>query len=115
MKYGVLKESAEHYYNGNKVSKGAGIIPVTDNSAEAFNDKFEFIADEKKEVEQYLGLIEQKDKKEDSEKVDNFDDLPDDIEFPYHKGAGYYFLSDGTQVRGKKAAKEKQIEIDKEK
>nr|BDD48096.1 hypothetical protein 12 [Balneolaceae bacterium] len=33
---------------------------------------------------------------------DEFLRLPDDAEFPYHKGGGYWYLSDGTKIQAKK-------------
>lgn len=50
---------------------------------------------------------------QDDPKADNdFDSLPEDTEFPYHKGSGYYFLSDGSTVRGGKAAENAQKQLD---
>lgn len=49
---------------------------------------------------------------QDDPKADNdFGSLPEDTEFPYHKGGGYYFLSDGNQVKGKKAAEKAQTKL----
>lgn len=34
------------------------------------------------------------------------DPMPDDVEFPHHKGGGYYVLSSGEVVRGLEEAEE---------
>lgn len=38
---------------------------------------------------------------------------PENKEYPIEKGAGWYLLSNGEKVRGKKNAKEAQKELDK--
>ena len=67
-----------------------------------------------KEISDYDGGSKDSEKTE-SPKADNdFDSLPEDTEFPYHKGGGYYFLSNGEQVRGEDNAKEAQAELEEQ-
>lgn len=39
------------------------------------------------------------------------DPMPDDVEFPHHKGGGYYVLSDGSVIRGQDEAEEAQAAL----
>lgn len=51
-------------------------------------------------------------KPEEKSEEGEFESLPDDTEFPYHKGSGWYFLSDGSKVRGEKAAEKAQAQLE---
>lgn len=55
---------------------------------------------------------EQDDSGQDPTSDNEFDNLPDDTEFPYHYGGGNYFLSNGERVSGKRNAEEAQAELD---
>lgn len=41
---------------------------------------------------------------ETDERKQNLSEVPDGVNFPWHKGAGYYILSNGDEVRGKQKA-----------
>lgn len=49
---------------------------------------------------------------EDANLDESGDPMPVDVEFPFHKGGGYYVLSDGQIVRGSDDASAAQAEID---
>lgn len=43
--------------------------------------------------------------------IESFEDIPEGAEFPFGYGGGYYFLSDGSKVRGEKAAAKAQAKL----
>lgn len=60
-------------------------------------------------------VTEAEDVEDDDENVDaSGDPMPVDVEFPHHKGGGYYVLSDGSIVRGQEDAEAAQAELDGE-
>lgn len=79
---------------------------LTDAEYAALNGKSSKTASKPEEPEQQA---DEADTAESDPAADNeFEALPDDAEFPYHYGGGNYFLSDGSKIRGKKAAEQAQ-------
>lgn len=54
------------------------------------------------------------DQETDDQELDEELDEEDDVEYPYHKGGGYWLLSNGETVKGKEEAQEAQSELDGE-
>lgn len=47
-----------------------------------------------------------------TERSNNFEDVPEDAEFPWQYGPSHYFLSNGNKVQGQKAAQKAQEQLD---
>jgi hypothetical protein len=72
------------------------------NRIERYSVKTEDVEEEPAETP------EEPEQESDEDLDESGDPMPVDVEFPFHKGGGYYVLSDGKIVRGREEADEAQ-------
>ena len=76
------------------------------NRIEKYCDPADVVTDEEDEH------ILEEEEVEEEDLDESGDPMPVDVEFPHHKGGGYYVLSNGQVVRGSDEAEEAQAELD---
>lgn len=88
------------------------------NRIERYSVSTENVEDDGPEVDPVKGTPEPAEEpvvspeEDDDEDLDESGDpMPVDVDFPYHKGGGYYVLSDGSIVRGQEDADEAQSKL----